>query len=165
MYVGWEFGSWLNQTFELDKKIGDLIDKMRGIDPAMNGLGGVAAGPGLDPKGDQHLGDGTIKRADGTIKAYGYKVASKWAGPQFGAPSPLQETDAIEAARAALRNKLGKPQFSPQVVGPEERAAASQHTETEKTELVIKDETGRAELTKKPTGKRTRIRLEPTGGF
>lgn len=54
----------------------------------------------------------------------------------------------------------------PQVIGPQERASIfeSRRTETNRAELVIKDQTGRAEMLGKP-GPWATMELDPTGGF
>ena len=41
----------------------------------------------------------------------------------------------------------------------------SAHTETERAELVVRDETGRAEMQKQTKGKRVQIQLKRTGTF
>lgn len=56
---------------------------------------------------------------------------------------------------------------APQVVSPQERTAQSisQSTETTNAELLIRDDTGKAVMTKAPSSPRIGIRLEPTGAF
>lgn len=54
-----------------------------------------------------------------------------------------------------------------QVVSPQERVArsVSETTSTERSEVTIRDESGRAEVTRRPRRARGRIRLEPSGAM
>ena len=56
---------------------------------------------------------------------------------------------------------------APQVVSPQERAAAAitEHTNSATAEVTIKDETGRAAVTKKPRRGPIGVRLAPSGAF
>ena len=138
--VGVAIGSWLNQTFELDKKISGLIAKWTGVDDAIDKSGGRAEKEGIQEGGDMYYSDGSIQRADGSWK---YK-------------SP--ERKAKEEA---------KRKSEPQVVTPEERVAKSitEKTETTKAEVTIKDQTGTATITKQPKKKGVKLRVQPTGAF
>lgn len=139
--VGYLIGSWLNDTFKLDEKLSGMIAKWTGLDDTIEKHGGRTDKQGLQPGGDQYLADGSIKRADGT-----------WV---YKSPARL--------AKEAQQQTAG----GPQVVSPQERVARS-ITETKETttaELLIKDETGKAMMTKKPKAPGVKLRLQPSGAF
>ncbi len=80
---------------------------------------------------------------------------------------------AVDKVRSIGRGTLGTDdapvaedgQPAPQVVSPQARVAQSisESTTTNYSELTIKDETKRANFTKKPAAKHSTIRLQPTG--
>lgn len=79
----------------------------------------------------------------------------------------------INAVRAVGRETLGEDGAeggsspSPQVVSPGDRVAQSisETTTTSRGEVTIRDETGRAEMTRAPRGNLTGVRLQSTGAF
>jgi TP901 family phage tail tape measure protein len=168
--VGYAIGTWANQTFGLDEKISGWIASLTGLDDKLNQMGGRAEKPGLQPGGDQHLADGSIRAADGTWKVKSEARKQKEAaaagkasqGMIAAATAPSDRSYLIEQPAGGI-----PPLLTPQMVSPQERTARSieERSTTEKNELVIKDETGRAELTKKPKTKHSTIRLESSGTF
>lgn len=149
--VGYAFGSWLNETFALDQKISGWLAGLTGIEDKLNKMGGRADKQGLVPGGDQYLADGSIRRADGSwIKKTEARIAKEAAVASRGLSS-------VPTASA----------FEPQLITPHERAALSfsETTETTKVEVVIKDESGNATVTKPPKAKNFSIKLQPSGAF
>jgi TP901 family phage tail tape measure protein len=170
--VGYAFGTWLNETFKLNEKINDLIEKIRGVEKNR------AKDRGLDTKGDQILGDGTVKAADGTIKKYGTGAES--AGKRFDTESrtafkknqdelrKVRMTPLMRKAFNATAERVGiAPITEPQIASPEERIARSvvETKSTTKAEVTIKDQTGRAEVTKQPNRGSVGLKVQPTGAL
>lgn len=179
--IGFAFGDWLNTTFKLDEKIASLIAKMTGLEDK---LAGRNAKQGLDPNGDQDLGSGNIRDKNGNMIQWGAPNAgitetehkrSFLAGEsamssmrmsaaqrrQFRALQDRFHADEDAALRRAFEEDSG-------IVTPQERTARtiseSTTTTTNKAEVVIKDETGRAQVTKPLKGS-TRLRIQPSGGL
>lgn len=78
----------------------------------------------------------------------------------------------VEAVRSVGRETLGEGEASaggsgPQVVSPQERTARSisETTNTTRGEVTIRDETGRAQMTQRPSGNTAAIQLQRTGAF
>jgi hypothetical protein len=161
--VGVAIGSWLNETFELDDKISRWIAELTGVADKLGNRGGKQ---GLDPKGYQYLADGSIRRPDGSWE---YK------SPTRVADESRKNIDFLSGkGRSPVADETdlgGSPLYvkpaEPMVVSPHARVAQSitEHTETTKAEVTIKDESGKATVTEKPKGTGFRLILQSTGGF
>lgn len=69
----------------------------------------------------------------------------------------------LNVANDILGNRSANQNFTPRIVSQAERSASLQSKHTNQTEITIKDETGRASVTK---GKKNNgLRLQSTGGF
>lgn len=81
-----------------------------------------------------------------------------------GTWDPAKATDEFQNRQARARVGGGG---APNVVSPQERIAKtiSETTVTEKSEIVIRDETGRGEVTKAPKGKGMNLKLQRSGAF
>lgn len=162
--VGVAFGLWLNDTFELDKTISGLVAKMTGLDEKLAGRSDSKRG--IDANADQVFADKTVISAKGELLAKGKDWESHWAAK---APEWEKKLVAQEQAQRASEDPWMRP-VTRQVIGPEAMIARSitetSNTTTSKAEVTIKDETGRAEITKRPRGRAApRITLQPTGAF
>jgi TP901 family phage tail tape measure protein len=103
--------------------------------------------------------------ADFTAKFGGITSAVGWVVDQVrGVGRDTLDGDDDEAGAAGGGGSGRRP--APQVVNPAERTARtiSESTTTNRSEVVIRDETGRAEQTRRPRGG-ANIRLEPSGAF
>lgn len=156
--VGVAIGSWANETFGLDEKLSGLMAKFTGLDDQINKMGGRTDKVGVEGS-DQHFADGSVRSPNGTWKYKSPARIAKEAGQSAAwvdkhrGSSPTQYTDDASV--------------SPLMVTPQERTALSisQHTETTQAVVTLKDETGRAEVTKQPKGKGFSLQLKPTGAF
>jgi TP901 family phage tail tape measure protein len=169
--VGYAFGSWLNETFGLDEKISGWMAGLTGVEDKLNQMGGRAEKPGLDPEGDMHLSDGSVQRANGTWK---FKSDARMAKENAAAKlAVFNKTRPAVPGSDSFADMYRDPDadaartFTPQIVSPADMIARSisEHTETTKAEVTIKDESGAAAVTKQPAGKGFSIRLSPTGAF
>jgi TP901 family phage tail tape measure protein len=134
--ISFAFGTWLSETFELDKKIASVVGRITGLNDKMGGRDGRTS---LTVEGDDKVfADGSVQSSDGTWK---HKSA---------------ERVAKDTSRAGM-------------VSPQERVARSVTESSESTtstaELTIKDQTGKATMTKPPSKGGARIKLQPTGAF
>lgn len=171
--IGVAIGSWLNEAFGLDKKLEEFIEEITGLKEKL-------AGRDQKPDGRKRLGDGSIQNADGSF-AYKSPVraarevadAAKRAADAMRMPN-LMPIDSIASKYGVDTGGPDVTPFfkipAPQVVTPQARAAdefsESNTTTTEKAELTIKDETGRAELTTKPSpSPRSIIIMQRAGAF
>lgn len=175
--VGVAIGMWLDHTFKLSDKLAELYMQITGIDEK---LAGRDSKRGLQEGAEQDLGGGNIRDAAGNLIKMGVPDAAiietehrktflaneeKMRGMRMN--SAMRKVFEQAAARyhgdaaldQAMRDDMG-------IVSPQERTARSisERTEVTKAELTIRDESGRAELTKKPKGG-IGIALEPTGAF
>ncbi len=162
--VGVAIGSWLNETFELDKKISGWIAELTGLADKL----GNRTNKRPDPATSDHvLQDGSVQAPDGTFK---YKSPLRLAREQEArnrfhegkGRSPLADDPLY-----GLANPLYVRPPEPQVVSPQQRVAESitQHTEKASAEITIKDETGKASVTEKPKAPAFRLVLQRSGAF
>lgn len=188
--ISYEFGSWLNDTLELDKVINDLIDRV-GKRNAVDRAGGRRKKPGIGKGEVQELGDGTVVSDKGEVVKLGTAALNKAgdiAGPGARAIA-AQERDSflreeegfkkmrlnplmrksLEFARAKAHGEpLPMPASDRQVVTPQEMTARTitetQHTEKAEVTLKVPDGVN-AEVTKKPKSKGFGLKLQPSGAF
>lgn len=183
--VGVAFGTWLNNTFELDKKIADLVGRITGLNDQLadrSGLGKhiqvFADGTEIDTKTHQIIKKGTnwqdhaqrlLKKTieEGNITASPLENVvlsdsrgdplSRFTGNPWATPELADAPDYVQAGDADWRT---------QMITPQERTARTieetNATTTNEAEVTIRDETGRAQVTKKP--KAMKLKLQPTGG-
>lgn len=175
--VGVAFGMWLDHTFKLSDKLADLMYQLTGLEEK---LAGRDAKRGLQKGANQDLGGGNIRDAAGNLIKMGMPnagitesehrksfFANEEAMSRLHMNAAMKKQFEVTQARyygddalaRAMREDMG-------VVSPQERTATSisESTETTKGELIIKDQSGRAELTKTPKGS-IGIQLEQTGAF
>lgn len=158
--VGLAFGSWLNETFHLDEKISKWIADLTGLGKQLDRYHKTTT-QGLGASDFEHLADGSIRRHDGT---YVYKSPTRLAQERMSTmnfDAGIGRSPILDPATFA--DKLA--------VTPLENAAAPTvqplpryYTEPQKVEITIKDQSGSAEVTKKPKGGASII-LKPSGAF
>jgi hypothetical protein len=182
--VGFAFGTWLDHTFKLSDKLADVLAQITGIDKALSGR---HSKQGIQP-GDQEIAGGTMRDAKGNIVKWGEPndvVAAHEQRKGFlaneSAMSKMRMTPAMKAQFQRSQDKYHSEEDaaleraarddlrdSMHVVSPQERTTRaiteSIRTTTDKAEITIKDETGKARVTKQPKGP-TRLRLQPSGAF
>jgi TP901 family phage tail tape measure protein len=169
LLVGTAIGTWLNDTFKLDEKLSDLIDKMRGINrPA------TVDHPGLKTGDGGVLADGSVINPDGTVTKSAKRLAREKHKALAEAAKGMGKGPIVETV-GVLADDIKAPEYAhtspllpPQVVSPQERIAKTveETTTTQRSELTIKDETGRAELKEKPgSAQRVPILLQRAGAF
>lgn len=185
--VGYEFGTWLNDTLKLDEQINDLITSVFGLNDALDKAGGKRKKPGIGKDEPQELGDGTVVGPDGAVIKYGQGAVGAGGGADRHAAAEQKASflrseegfkkmrmnpmmrKAFEAMQAKHHGAELPATPAPQVVTPGERSTRqiveSHKTQTEKAEVTIKDETGRAVITKKPKGKNIRLETQQSGAM
>lgn len=86
-------------------------------------------------------------------------------GPIVAAVGGFSDMVSTAGASGQAPGAPGAPGGGPQIISREERVARSvtETTNSSTSELTIRDETGRAEITKKPRGKAHAMRLAPSG--
>lgn len=164
--VGLAIGYWLNDVLELDRRINDLIDDMAAI--------GKVASPKQtkrDEKGEiieYGRPTASLEMAEGrkSFLANEEKMNAIFATPE----SRRKHHFTLKQQRdyEAMQDKYhaGEQGYKPHVVSPADRTAKSieESKTTEHAELLIKDQTGRAELKKSKKGPRgTKINLQASG--
>lgn len=165
--VGYEFGTWLNDTLKLDEKINDIIDDMAAI--------GKIAAP-KQTKRDEKTGEiieygrpsDTIAKNEArkSFLENEDKMKGIFATPESRRKAGFSIKQQRDYEAMQDRYHAGEQGYVPHaMVTPQERTAKTinENTTTERSELVIKDQTGRAELTKKPKARHSSIKLQPTG--
>lgn len=180
--VGVAFGMWLDHTFKLSDKLADILADITGINKGLDAAGGRASKRGITPGVDQVYADGTIISAAGKLIRKGtqwQKHADKLVD-RLTAPSRLDNMSTLpgavessERANSTWRRdrpeqdllRFNREDWRNSVVSPQERVAReiSETVNTDRSEVTIKDETGRAEVTKKPRA--GNLKLQPTGAL
>lgn len=180
--VGYEFGSWIREITGADKAIADLMARIaglegRGADSKLTGrrmelTEGLVVDEATGKIVTLNAG-GNIARRNELMARY-EKWHKKWlerASRSFETPvvgpmtkaAPDQFKSRLPEAPSAFE-ALSKAPI--QIVSPQERTARSieekNTTTTSTTEIVIKDETGRAEVRKRGKGAKVPV-LRPTG--
>lgn len=161
--VGVAIGSWLNETFELDKKISGWIAELTGL---ADKLGNRTGKQGLQPGDDQVFSDGSVRRADGS---WAFKAPARIA-KEAAAFEKLQRGmlgRASEIGTGLYAEPLSAQVREPQMVAPR-RVMVESTTSTEKqsVEIRIRDDSGKAEVTQGPKrGAPIRMNLQRSGAF
>jgi TP901 family phage tail tape measure protein len=181
--VGYAFGSWLDHTFKLSDKLTDVMLQITGINKALDAAGGKRDTATPDPKGNKHYADGSVRDSKGVMirppddPKYEtlYQKRNKRLAPYKG-PLTFDDATANQTSRWASEyfrkpyDSFAEDRRGPmsyQMVPPEVRAAQtiSEMTTTSTAEVTIKDESGKATITKKPKRGAMNLKLQPTGAF
>lgn len=169
--VGYAIGTWANEKWGLSDTLSGWMAQLTGLEDQLDKMGGRAKGPGLDPKDDKHFADGSVQRADGSWRFKSEaRIAKENAATKL---ADFNKTRPAAPGADTFADMYRSPEadpsrtYTPQIVTPQDRTATSitQHTETTKAEVTIKDATGNAAVTQQPKGKGFSIKLSPTGAF
>jgi TP901 family phage tail tape measure protein len=189
--VGVAFGTWLNHTFELDKKIADWIAELTGLADRLENRNGPKS---VNDSDTMSFPDGTVMDREGNIKvrgpnweryanqrlrrqeAAGDVVLSAAEQARIAALQAAENPSSVtwsDAPLAYLGDSVdlvqsGETDWRKQVVSPQERIAhtINESTTTTKAEVTIRDETGTATVTKQPTQQGWfQIQVTPSGAF
>lgn len=160
--VGYAFGTWLDHEFGISKMLESWLEEVTGINKELDKAGGRASHRGVRT-GDQHYyADGTVTDAAGKM----LKKGTEWESHQAGA----REFNAFGASFDKPKFGDFRDDFNPDMSVAGAAPAAPQFTSThnvdeQKMEITIRDESGSAEVTKKPRAANVTLKLHPSGLF
>jgi TP901 family phage tail tape measure protein len=162
--VGVAFGTWLDHQFGISTMISGWLAQVTGLNKEIDKAGGRSTHrelvPGeskvYDGRGMSQLANGDIVDSHGKLVDKTSKIsATPIAVNPSGAFGGVFDTSGVEPGGMLV------PENESSVVSPQDRST----THTTQAELVIRDETGRAEITKGPKGGGLTLKLKPSGAF
>lgn len=149
--VGFAIGSWAEKKWDIGNQIAKWLADLTGVNRELDKAGGRAQHRGNKEGDDQVFADGSIKDASGNV------IKGPDKAPGGGRPGLRQHPSAAEGAGV-----MGPAARSQRIV--EERTSTTEHRE--RAEVVIRDESGRAEVKGKRIGRPgLRIALPASGRF